>query len=201
MDNKRWKQIDQILDRVLDLEPERRDGLIHQLSAGDDELRRAVEAVLSGEPAHTGPTWRATINQGLAKHTYATIEGGITEEWARDRMRKLGVIATLVTVDSHEQGIQWVAERKADAFFGERMLLQTDLRKRADADQMQVLDTLFGFMPVSFPIERGDEDFRLLVDTVISELYRSGDIVRVHRQYLGELREGAELLFPIYALP
>ena len=81
------------------------------------------------------------------------------------------------------------------------MLLQTDLRKRADADQMQVLDTLFGFMPVSFPIERGDEDFRLLVDTVISELYRSGDIVRVHRQYLGELREGAELLFPIYALP
>ncbi|KHL68233.1 ABC transporter substrate-binding protein [Pseudomonas flexibilis] len=156
---------------------------------------------LSGEPVHTGPTWRATINQGLANHTYATIEGGISEEWARDRMRKLGVIATLVTVDSHAQGIELVAERKADAFFGERMLLQTDLRKSAAADQMQVLDTLFGFTPVSFPLERGDEDFRLLVDTVISELYRSGEIERAHRKYLGELREGAELLFPIYALP
>lgn len=157
--------------------------------------------VLNGEVAHTGPTWRATINQGLAKHTYASIEGGITEEWVRERMRKLGVIATLVTVDSHAQGIQWVAERRVDAFFGERMLLQSSLQKSGAADQMRVLDTLFGFTPVAFPIEREDEDFRLLVDTVISELYRSGEIEQVHQKYLGNLREGARLLFPIYALP
>ena len=66
---------------------------------------------------------------------------------------------------------------------------------------MRVLDTLFTFVPAAFPIERGDEDFRLLVDTVISELYRSGEIEQVHQKYLGNLREGARLLFPIYALP
>src|SRR5690606_34122885 len=93
--------------------------------------------VLNGEAVHTGPTWRATINQGLANHTYATIKGGITEDWARDRMRKLGVIATLVMVDSHAQGIQMVAERKADAFFGERMLLQSALDKSGAIDQMR----------------------------------------------------------------
>jgi polar amino acid transport system substrate-binding protein len=157
--------------------------------------------VLNGEEVHTGPTWRATINQGLALHTYATIKGGLTEDWARDRMRKLGVIATLVMVDSHAQGIQMVAERKADAFFGERMLLQSALDKSGANDQMRVLDTLFTFVPAAFPLERGDEDLRLLVDTVISELYHSGEIEQVHRKYLGELREGARLLFPIYGLP
>lgn len=157
--------------------------------------------VLSGEAVHTGPTWRATINQGLANHTYATVEGGITEDMIRDRMRKLGVIATLVTVDSHEQGMRLVAERKADAFFAERMLLQNGLQKDAFAEQMRVLDTLFAYAPVAMALERGDEDFRLLVDTVISELYRSGEIEQLHRKHLGELREGAQLLFPIYALP
>ncbi len=82
---------------------------------------------LNGEAVHSGPTWRATINQGLANHTFATIEGGVTEDWVRDKMRKLGVIATLVTVGSHEQGMQMVAAGKVDAFFAERMLLQHGL--------------------------------------------------------------------------
>lgn len=166
-----------------------------------EDASPALVRVLSGEAVHTGPTWRATINQGLAYHTYATIEGGVTEDWIRDRMRKLGVIATLVTVTSHAQGIELVAERKADAFFGERMLLQSGLRKGAYAEQMRVLDTIFAFAPVAMAVERGDEDFRLLVDTVISELYRSGGIEQLHKQYLGDLREGARQLFSVYALP
>ena len=161
----------------------------------------ALLRVLSGEAAHTGPTWRATINQGLASHTYATLEGGITEEWIRDRMRRLGVIAQLVTVGRHEEGMQLVAEGKADAFFAERMLLQNGLQKSRAGEQMMLLDTIFTFAPVALALERSDEDFRLLVDTVISQLYHSGEIEQMHRKYLGELRGGARLLFPVYALP
>lgn len=157
--------------------------------------------VLNGEVAHTGPTWRATINQGLANHTYATVEGGVTEEWLRDRMRRLGVIATLVTVDSHEQGMQLVAEGKAHAFFAERMLLKSDLQKSKAADQMMVMDRIFDFAPVSMALQRGDEDFRLLVDTVISDLYRSGEMEQLHRRYLGEPGDAVKKLFHVYALP
>ncbi|VXC50033.1 Amino acid ABC transporter substrate-binding protein, PAAT family [Pseudomonas sp. 8O] len=161
----------------------------------------ALLRVLSGEAAHTGPTWRATINQGLANHTYATLEGGITEDWIRDRMRRLGVIAQLATVGSHEDGMQLVAEGKADAFFAERMLLQNGLQKSRAGEQMMLLDTIFTFAPVALALERSDEDFRLLVDTVISQLYHSGEIEQMQRKYLGELRGGARLLFPVYALP
>ncbi len=80
--------------------------------------------VLNGKVANSGPTWRASINSGLANHTYATIEGGVTEDWIRERMRLLGVIASLVTVANNDEGIKLVADGKADAFFAERMLLK-----------------------------------------------------------------------------
>lgn len=157
--------------------------------------------VLNGEVAHTGPTWRATINQGLANHTYATLEGGVTEQWVREQMRDLGVIATLVTVRSHEEGMQLVAAGKAHAFFAERMLLQNDVAKSKDAGQMMVLGRIFDFTPVSMALQRGDEDFRLVVDTVISEMYRSGEMDQLYRKHLGEQGEGSRLLTRVYALP
>lgn len=33
---------------------------------------------LNGEVAHDGPTWRATVNRGLAKQTYAVLAGSAT---------------------------------------------------------------------------------------------------------------------------
>lgn len=161
----------------------------------------ALVSALNGESAHTGPTWRATVNQGLANHTFAALKGGVTEDWIRDKMRRLGVIATLITVDSHEQGMQMVAEGKASAFFGERMLLQHDLKKSKAGDQMVVLDRIFEITPVSIAFARGDEDFRLLVDTVISDMYHSGEMLELHTEYFGEPGEMLRILSRVYALP
>lgn len=156
---------------------------------------------LNGEAVHTGPTWRATINQGLANHTFAAIKGGVTEDWVRDKLRRLGVIATLVQVDDHKQGMQMVAEGKASAFFAERMLLQNDLQEHQAAAQMMVLDRIFEIAPVSMAFARGDEDFRLLVDTVISEMYQSGEMEQLHTRYFGEPGDMLKIMFRVYALP
>lgn len=157
--------------------------------------------VLNGEVAHTGPTWRATINRGLANHTYASIEGGITEAWIREEMRMLGVVATLVTVKNHQEGLRLVAEGKADAFFGERMVLKSTLDQTPEDEELMVLDRLFNFVPAGLALARADEDFRLLVDTVLSDMYHSGEMERVYRQYLGEPGDATRMLFKVYALP
>ena len=88
------------------------------------EAPEALLNVLNGKVAHTGPTWRATVNHGLSNQTYAATAGGITEAWIRQQMRLLGVVATLVTVENTEAGLKLVAEGKADAFFAERMMLK-----------------------------------------------------------------------------
>ena len=157
--------------------------------------------VLNGEVAHTGPTWRATINQGLSNQTYASIEGGLTEQWIREKVRMLRVIATLVTDKDNTEGLELVANGKASAFFAERMLLNSAVEKSQHAKDLMVIGRLFEFVPTSMVLERGDEDFRLLVDTAISEMYRSGEIEQAYRKYLGGTLGSSKLLFEVYALP
>ena len=156
---------------------------------------------LNGKEANPGPTWRATINRGLSNQTYATIEGGVTEDWIRERMRMLGVIASLVTVANTDEGAKLVAARKADAFFAERMLLNNQVAKGDGNNDLMVLDRIFEYSPVAMIVERGDEDFRLLVDTALSEAYRSGAIEQGYDKYLGGINETTKKLFRAYALP
>lgn len=158
-------------------------------------------AVLNGEAAHSGPTWRATLNRGLARHSFAVVEGGVGEAWVRGKLNQLGVIATVITVASYGEGVQLVREGRADAFFSERMLLKQLLSQAPDGARLQVLERIFEFVPVSLGLARGDEELRLQVDVALSELYRSGALLQSYRQYLGEPGETASLLFKVYPLP
>jgi polar amino acid transport system substrate-binding protein len=166
-----------------------------------NDAPEALLKVLNGEVAHSGPTWRATVNRGLANHTYAVKQGEATEAWIRKQQRMLGVVATVVTVNSQEEGVQLVAEGKADAFFSERMLLKNYLAKRDDASAMQVLERIYEYAPVAMALPRGDEDFRLLVDTALSETQRSGELEKIYTRYFGEPGEMVKVLFKVYALP
>ena len=156
---------------------------------------------LNGQVVHDGPTWRATVNRGLANQTYATVEGGVTEEWIRQQMRLLGVVASLVTVTDNDEGTKLVIDGKADAFFSERMLLKSEMAKQGEASKLILLDRIFEYLPVAMMVERNDEDFRLLVDTALSEAYRSGAIERAYDKYLGGADDILKKLFKVYALP
>ena len=50
-------------------------------------------------------------------------------------------------------------------------------------------------------VPRDDEDFRLLVDTTLSEMYRSGEIEQAYDKYLEGANETTRKLFKVYALP
>ncbi|WP_223525322.1 amino acid ABC transporter substrate-binding protein [Pseudomonas sp. A-B-26] len=157
--------------------------------------------VLDGRVAHTGPTWRATVNRGLANQTYVTLAGGVTEAWIRQQMRMLGVVAKLITVDSAAAGLELIAEGKADAMFSERMMLKNLIDNQYPTGNLVLLERIFEYAPTAMTVERGDEDFRLLVDTTLSEMYRSGEIEQAYDKHLGGASDTHRKLFKIYALP
>lgn len=161
----------------------------------------ALLNVLGGKVAHTGPTWRATVNLGLSNQTYAAIAGGVTETWIHQQMRLLGVVATLITVENADAGLNLVANGKADAFFAERMMLKHLLTSNYPSGNLVLLKRIFEYAPTAMAVDREDEDFRLLVDTALSEMYRSGDIERAFEKYLGGAGDSAKKLFKIYAIP
>jgi len=157
--------------------------------------------VLKGEAPQTGPRWRATINRGLVNHVYAVHAGTTGEDWVRKQVASLGVIARVVTVDSHEQGVKMVLDRKADAYFADRIILEAYAARLNRDDQLMVLDRQFTYEPLALVTRRGDEDFRLVVDTALSELYRSDTFVGLYTRYFGEPGDTTRLLFKAYALP
>lgn len=162
---------------------------------------RSLVKVLSGEVEQTGPIWRATLNRGLAAHSFAVQGGSLVEDWAREKLRLLKVLVTLETVSSPAEGVEQVANGQVDAFFADQMMLRSLVaRDTANADLM-VLERRFAFEPVALAMARGEEDFRLQVDTALSQVYRSGAIVPLYGKYFGAPSELDQTLFRVYSRP
>ena len=49
MDSERWKQVDDVLQSVMDRAPEERDAFLQQVCAGDQTLEREVRSLLASE--------------------------------------------------------------------------------------------------------------------------------------------------------
>ncbi|MBA4242761.1 MAG: amino acid ABC transporter substrate-binding protein [Pseudomonas sp.] len=156
---------------------------------------------LKGEPAHSGPTWRATINRGLNRHRFAVLKGTVSVDWARTRIRQLGLQSELVVVDSNREGVEQVVTRQVDAFFADRLVLLNYQAQHPQGVQLWVPERLFAVESVAMPLARDDEDFRLLVDTALSRLNRSEEGEALYRSYFGELSEQSRLMLRLNSRP
>lgn len=156
---------------------------------------------LNGEVEQSGPTWRATLNRGLAAYSFAVQGGTAVETWARERMRLLKVLVTLRTVANPADGVEQVAGGKVDAFFADQMTLRSLVARDGANANLMVLSRRFEFAPVALAMARGDEDFRLQVDTALSQVYRSGAIAALYGKYFGAPSELDQTLFKVYSRP
>lgn len=169
-------------------------GVVVRRDAPESLLR-----VLNGQVAASAPQWRASISRVLANHRFLVLKGSTTEQWAQERLRGLGVIASVRTVSNLREGMELLDQGQADAFFSDRVLLYNWLVSSGLEQHLQVLDRLFDLEPMGLVLARGDEDLRLLVDTTLSGLYRNGQIEPIYGRYFGPPSEPVKLLFRAYA--
>ena len=159
-----------------------------------------LREVLSGEPP-SGPIWRGSPAQLLQKKTAAVVKGTTSESWVADRLQKLQIDANVAPVNGYEDGIQSVLDRKADVFFGDRPILLETAAGTPSGSYLVVLDRLFTSEPLALTLARGDEDFRLVVDSALSRLFRSSEFHDVYMEWFGEPDESALTFFRQTALP
>jgi polar amino acid transport system substrate-binding protein len=160
---------------------------------------QALMNVLNGKVAIEGPKWRAAINGGLANKTFAVAGGSVSEAWVRQQIARLGVVATITTVRDPDKGVQLVNDHQADAYFSERTLLQSYAAEPENAGRLMVVDRIFTYEPLALSMARNDDDFRLVVDSALSALYRSGEIGALYSHYFGPFDDNARRLFMVYA--
>jgi len=152
--------------------------------------------VLNGKVAHTGPIWRATLNQGLANSVFAVHTGTVTEDWVRERVSGLGAQVTIVAVGQHQDGVDMVASGKVDAYFGDRAIL---LNYAESKNKLRVLERTINYAPIALAVAHGDEDMRLAADKALSELYLSDGLETIYAKYFGKPTSTALMFYQSFA--
>lgn len=148
-----------------------------------------------------GPVWRATLNQGLNRHSFAVLKDSVSVDWARSRMRALGLQSELHEVASNAEGLAMVVEGQVDAFFADRLVLLNYQAENPRGHELLVPERLFEVMPVALPLARGDADWQLAVDRALSQVQRSEAGQALYARYFGAPGEQSQLLMKLFQRP
>ncbi len=146
-------------------------------------------------------TWRASPAEILRKQTFSVVAGSTSESWLASRREELQIDAKVVPVESYDAGIRGVLGGSADVFFAERALLLDAEKRSPSAGELIVLDRRFTYEPLALALQRGDEDFRLLVDGTLSRLFGSNEFADLYTNWFGEIDEDTLRFFQLIRLP
>jgi polar amino acid transport system substrate-binding protein len=155
---------------------------------------KALKNALSEHPA-SRPVWRGSpAAKLLEKKTFAVVAGSTTEPWLAGRILMFQIDARTVKVPDYRTGLQQLLDGKADVFFGDRALILGALDD-SSRQKVEILDRLLTYEPLKLPLARGDEDFRLLVDRTLSEMYTSGRIADLYAKWGGTFDDKTRTFF------
>jgi polar amino acid transport system substrate-binding protein len=157
--------------------------------------------VLSGREPVDRPTWRGSTDQAPQRAVLATVAGTPLEKRLAQRLKERRIVADVVSVPDLAAGVQLLADRKADALFGDRTLLVDAVARSAKPADVVVGEHLFQRDPIGLALKRGDADFHLLVDRALTRLYRSPDLATIYTRHYGAPTRGALEFYQTAALP
>jgi ABC-type amino acid transport substrate-binding protein len=155
--------------------------------------------VLTGQEPPAPVIWRGT--NAPERRALAVVSGSIVENALVERLAERRIAIDVVSVKDTAEGIQAVADRRADAFFDARLLLVDAVARSPAKSDLVVLDRLFRRELFALAVRRNDDDFRLAVDRALSKLYRSPELPTIYRSYLKEPDRETLEFFQLMALP
>lgn len=148
-----------------------------------------------GESKSPRAVWRGSPAAQVVKGTTFAVVGGTTSDtWLKGRRTALQVDARIVPVVDYRSGLQQLRDGKVDVFFGERSLVLGAMSD-PEREDLVILDRLFTHEPLALALARGDEDFRLLVDRSLSQLYASGEFSVLYKRWFGEFDDRTRTYF------
>ncbi len=124
-----------------------------------------------------------------------------TMDTLRKTIRRKGIDAQIVEVDSASAGMELVIKGEVAAFAADQIVLIGLVVTHMDPKQFAVSQDVFSFEPFALAVRRNDADFRLVADRVLSRLSRSGNIKKIYKQWFGKyITEVPDLLEAMYIL-
>jgi ABC-type amino acid transport substrate-binding protein len=136
----------------------------------------------------------------LAGKRIGVVSGTTTERVLADFLRRQSLIATVVPVKDHDEGLAGLQTSKLEAYASDRIILVgLILQARGTARYALVSDDL-SYEPYGFMVRRNDSAFRLVANRALARIYRSGAIGVIYAKWFGSLGKPTPALVLMYAL-
>ncbi len=131
--------------------------------------------IRSGSPANT--------LSDLAGKRIGVIAGTTNEKAVHEALKRRVVSASVVGLKSREEGLSQLEAGTIDAFASDKVLLMGLAPKVKDPKAYSLLMEDLSFEPYAIALPRNDDNFRLAVNTALSQIYRSGAIVELFQRW------------------
>jgi glutamate/aspartate transport system substrate-binding protein len=110
-----------------------------------------------------------------------------TVEQLRNLLEQSLIDAEVVIVDDRSDGMKRLNRGDIDAFASDQIVLIGQIIESINPKQYSLVGDIFSYEPYGFVIRRNDADFRLVVDTAIAQLYRSGQHADIFYKWIGRI--------------
>jgi glutamate/aspartate transport system substrate-binding protein len=136
----------------------------------------------------------------LAGKKIAVIGGTTNERAVRAQLERRKMSATVVPVKSSEEGIAALESGAADAFASDALLLIGGVVKAKDPKALALLNDRLSYEPYGIVLPRGDYNFRLAINTALSQIYSSDQIDEVFSRWFSAFGKPTPLTEAVYIL-
>ena len=138
--------------------------------------------------------------EDLAGKRIAVAAGTTSERTMVDALMQHKVVADLVKVSDHQQGMAAMAKGKVDAYASDRSLLIGLALDSGNQNDWVLGPETFSYEPYALMMRRNDADFRLAVNRELARLSRSREIHAIHDRWFGLLGKPGPRLESLYFL-
>jgi ABC-type amino acid transport substrate-binding protein len=141
--------------------------------------------------------------KSLSGHKIGVHAGTTTEAALSRTLTDLKVMAEMVPVEDHADGVKRLESGELAAYFADRAILTSMFVSAGSPATLRISKEYFSREPYALALARGDEEFRLLVDRALARLYRGGAIDGIFARSFGKAKASDILkaLYVINALP
>lgn len=123
----------------------------------------------------------------LAGKKVGVLQSTTTIEQLRGYLAENGIDAEVVVVTGRNEGMSRLNEGDIQALAADQIVLIGQVIGAPDPGRYSIASDIFSFEPYGLVVRKDDAEFRLLVNRVISQLYRSDQQADIFYKWIGRL--------------
>jgi glutamate/aspartate transport system substrate-binding protein len=121
----------------------------------------------------------------MAGKKIAVVAGTTNEQAIIAQMKLQKIETTLVSVKGSDEAVAMLESGNADGFASDKLLLVGAPMHHPEA--LTLLPDDLSLEPYAITLPRGDWAFRLAVNTGLAQIFRSGDVIGIYRQWFDQI--------------